>query len=179
MKFYPLAHIFYISCPSLIPGAYCFRRGRRLQNSPYFAYSRTREQSNKRSGTRLKTESERLARFALKTLTPCFTDFFTDFEKKTDCFAVYRGRNFRVGVSKTRVRVRVRVFKKRKTPAQAPTPTPRFPDTRHPVGARNLRSQRLFTIRELDYHLQRSMHVQCLHIHKTTAIYYRDSCTNC
>ena len=64
MKFYPLAHIFYISCPSLIPGAYCFRRGRRLQNSPYFAYSRTREQSNKRSGTRLKTESERLERFA-------------------------------------------------------------------------------------------------------------------
>ena len=54
-----------------------------------FAYSSTREQSNKRSGTRLKTESERLARFALKTLTPCFTDFFTDFEKKTDCFAVY------------------------------------------------------------------------------------------
>ena len=36
-----------------------------------FAYSSTREQSNKRSGTRL-----------------CFTDFFTDFEKKTDCFAV-------------------------------------------------------------------------------------------
>ena len=64
MKFYPLAHIFYISCPSLIPGAYCFRRGPRLQNSPYFAYSRTREQSNKRSGTRLKTESERLERFA-------------------------------------------------------------------------------------------------------------------
>ena len=31
----------------------------------------------------------RLARFALKTLTPRFTDFFTDFEKKTDCFAVY------------------------------------------------------------------------------------------
>ena len=31
----------------------------------------------------------RLARFALKTLTSRFTDFFTDFEKKTDCFAVY------------------------------------------------------------------------------------------
>ena len=41
----------------------------------------TREQSNKRSGTRLRTESE--------TLTPRFTDFFIDFEKKTDCFAVY------------------------------------------------------------------------------------------
>ena len=61
-----------------------------------FAYSSTREQSNERSGTRLKTESETgerrfsLARFALKTLTPRFTDFFTDFEKKkTDCFAFY------------------------------------------------------------------------------------------
>ena len=46
-----------------------------------FAYSSAREESNKRSGTGLKTESE--------TLTPRFTDFFTDFEKKTDCFAVY------------------------------------------------------------------------------------------
>ena len=61
-----------------------------------FAYSSTREQSNERSGTRLKTESETgerrfsLARFALKTLTPRFTDFFTDFEQKNpDCFAVY------------------------------------------------------------------------------------------
>ena len=71
-----------------------------------FAYSSTRERSNKRSGTRLKTESETgerrekffsLASHALracetralrarKTLTPGFTDFFTDFEKKTDCF---------------------------------------------------------------------------------------------
>ena len=62
-----------------------------------FAYSSTREQSNKRSGTRLKTESEThtlraceaRALRARKTLTPRFTDFFTDFEKKTDCFAVY------------------------------------------------------------------------------------------
>ena len=60
------------------------------------AYSSRREQSNERSGTRLKTENEtgerlsphtpsgrvRLARFALKTRTPRFTDFFTDFEKK-------------------------------------------------------------------------------------------------
>ena len=70
-----------------------------------FAYSSTREQSNERSGMRLKTESETgerrfsLASNALracearalrarKTLTPRFTDFFTDFEKKTDCFAV-------------------------------------------------------------------------------------------
>ena len=74
-----------------------------------FAYSSKREQSNKRSGTRLKTESETgerrygffpLASHALracearalrarKTRTPRFTDFFTDFEKKNDCFAVY------------------------------------------------------------------------------------------
>ena len=26
---------------------------------------------------------------ALKTLTPCFTDVFADFEKQTDCFAVF------------------------------------------------------------------------------------------
>ena len=61
-----------------------------------FAYSRTREQSNERSGTKLKTESSphrpygrvRLARLALKTLTLRLTDSFTDFEKKTNCFAV-------------------------------------------------------------------------------------------
>ena len=47
-----------------------------------FAYSSTREQSNKRSGMRLKTESETGERRARKTLTPRFTDFFTDFEKK-------------------------------------------------------------------------------------------------
>ena len=72
-----------------------------------FSYSSTREQSDKRSGMRLKTESETgerrfssLASHTLracearalrarKTLTPRFTDFFTYFEKKTDCFAVY------------------------------------------------------------------------------------------
>ena len=64
-----------------------------------FAYSSTRGQLNKGSGTRLKTESETGERRfffsceapaprARKTLTPRFTDFFTDFEKKTDCFAV-------------------------------------------------------------------------------------------
>ena len=41
---------------------------------------------------RLKTESEtgerRVRLRARKTLTPRFTDFFTDFEEKTDCFAV-------------------------------------------------------------------------------------------
>ena len=49
------------------------------------------EQSNKRFGTRLKTESEtgerryegvRLATFAPKTHTPRFTNFFADFEIK-------------------------------------------------------------------------------------------------
>ena len=55
-----------------------------------FAYSSTREQSNKRSGTRLNLRAcETRALRAPKTLTPRFTDFFTDFEKKTDCFAVY------------------------------------------------------------------------------------------
>ena len=54
-----------------------------------FAYSSTREQSNKRSGTRLKTESETGERRARKTLTPRFTDVFTDFEKKPDYFAVH------------------------------------------------------------------------------------------
>ena len=72
-----------------------------------FACSSTLELSNKGSGTRLKTESETGERRfffsrlthparacearelrARKTLTPRFTDFFTDFEKKTDCFAV-------------------------------------------------------------------------------------------
>ena len=54
------------------------------------AYSSTREQSNERSGTRLKTESETGDRHVVflpphtrKTLTPRVTDFFTDFEKKT------------------------------------------------------------------------------------------------
>ena len=54
-----------------------------------FAYSSKREQSNERSGTRLKTERACEAR-ACKTLTPRFTDFLTDFEKKIDCFAVYK-----------------------------------------------------------------------------------------
>ena len=57
-----------------------------------FVHSSTREQSNERSGTRLKTVSENgrdaksffsLASRACetrKTLTPRFTDFFTDFD---------------------------------------------------------------------------------------------------
>ena len=78
----------------------------RLQNSPYFCVFKYAPAVNKRSGMRLKTESETgersffsVASHALracearaprarKTLTPRFNDFFTDFEKKTDCFAV-------------------------------------------------------------------------------------------
>ena len=37
----------------------------------------------------IKRACETRALRARKTLTPRFTDFFTDFEKKTDCFAVY------------------------------------------------------------------------------------------
>ena len=67
-----------------------------------FEYSSTREQSNKRSGTKLKRETETgERRFSLsshaceasalrarKTLTPRFIDLLTDFEKKPDCFVV-------------------------------------------------------------------------------------------
>ena len=54
-----------------------------------FAYSSTREQSLKRSGARLKTDSQTRQRglrayYSYATLHR----FFTDFEKKTDCFAV-------------------------------------------------------------------------------------------
>ena len=58
-----------------------------------FAYSSTREQSNKRSGMRLKTAlraCEARALGARKTLTPRFTDFFTDFEKKNRLFCSLR-----------------------------------------------------------------------------------------
>ena len=69
-----------------------------------FAYSSTREQSNEAEnrerdwGETLKIRffyvfflwaCEARALCARKTLTARFTDFFTDFEKKTDCFAVY------------------------------------------------------------------------------------------
>ena len=77
----------------------------RLQNSPYFCvfkYAGTVKQEvwNEAEnrvrdwGERLKIRFSRLtgrvrlalARFARKTLTPRFTDFFTDFEKKTRLF---------------------------------------------------------------------------------------------
>ena len=59
-----------------------------------FAYPSTREQSNKVWNEAENRERdwgvcEARSLRARKTLTPRFTDFFTDFEKKTDCFAVY------------------------------------------------------------------------------------------
>ena len=57
-----------------------------------FVYSSMREQSNKRSGTRLKTESETRALHVHKTLMPPFTDLpisLLILRKKPDCFAVY------------------------------------------------------------------------------------------
>ena len=84
----------------------------KLQNSPYFCVLKYARAVKQKAGARLKTESEtgerrcfffvvfffaRLTRArsceacalrAHTTLTPRFIDFFTDFEKKTDCFAV-------------------------------------------------------------------------------------------
>ena len=82
-----------------------------------FAYSSTCEQSNKRSGTRLKTESEtgeRRQKYGLSVFFPrlashalgacearalrareTLADFFTDFEKKKpDCMAVYTSHEY-------------------------------------------------------------------------------------
>ena len=78
----------------------------RLQNSPYFCvfkYARAVKQkvwNEVENRARDWEETLSLASHASracddralrarKTLTPRFTDFFTDFEKKTDCFAVY------------------------------------------------------------------------------------------
>ena len=115
--FFFMEHIFVDPPPKLVPRSRSvLRRGRSGYEitSPFsltldrktvciFSYSSTREQSNKRSGMRLKLlethvvltlitldQRARKSQFrARKTLTPRFTDFFTDFEKKTDCFAVY------------------------------------------------------------------------------------------
>ena len=67
-----------------------------LQNSPYFCvskYARAVKQkvwneAVNRERHALRACEARALR-ARKTLTARFTDFFTDFEKKTDCFAVY------------------------------------------------------------------------------------------
>ena len=73
----------------------------RLQNSPYFSvfkYVRAvkekvwneAENRERNWGETLKIQACEAS--AGETLTPRFTDFFTDFEKKTDCFAVYMER---------------------------------------------------------------------------------------
>ena len=63
----------------------------RLQNSPHFCvfkYARAVKQKVwNEAENREACEARALG--ARKTLTPRFTDFFTDFEKKPDCFAVY------------------------------------------------------------------------------------------
>ena len=70
----------------------------RLQNGPYFRafkYARAvkqkvwNEAENRERdwGETLRACEARAVR-AHKTLTPRVTDFFTDFEEKTDCFAV-------------------------------------------------------------------------------------------
>ena len=64
-------------------GLYSFR----LQNSPYFCLFKYAREVKQKVWN--EAESEARAPRAGKTLTPRFTDFFTDFEKKTDCFAVY------------------------------------------------------------------------------------------
>ena len=75
-----------------------FPRHNRLQNSPYFCvfrYGRAVEQKVWNEAENIERDwgetlraCEARALCARKTLTPRFTDFFTDFEKKTDCFAV-------------------------------------------------------------------------------------------
>ena len=80
-------------------GLQCHRVDDRLQNSPYFwvfKYARAVKGGLKQRA-RLGRDAKNTfffslashARSARKTLTPHFTDFFTDFEKNTDCFAVY------------------------------------------------------------------------------------------
>ena len=65
----------------------------RLQNSSYFCvfkYARAVKQKvSKKAENRDRDSHVRLARFARVRLLRHVTDFFTDFEKKTDCFAVY------------------------------------------------------------------------------------------
>ena len=65
----------------------------RLQNSPYFCvfkYARVVKQKvwDEAENRERDWGETRGALRACKTLTPRLTDFFTDFEEKTDCFAV-------------------------------------------------------------------------------------------
>ena len=67
--------------------------GSRLQNSPYFCvfkYARAVEQKVCNEAENKERDWGETLR-ACETLTPRFTDFFTDFEEKTDCFAGYLG----------------------------------------------------------------------------------------
>ena len=76
-----------------VENMYCNSNEDRLQNSPYFCvfkYAR----AVKRGWKRALRACEARALCARKTLTPRFTDFFTDFEKKIDCFAVYNEDGF-------------------------------------------------------------------------------------
>ena len=56
------------------------------------------ETGERRSHARRACEARALR--ARKILTPRFTDFFTDFEKKTDCFAVYSNKGYKKGQKK-------------------------------------------------------------------------------
>ena len=78
------------------------------------ACSSTCEQSKKRSGTRLKTESEtgdsqaRRAREvrqlrARKTRAPRFTDFFTDFEKKPTVLQSNHEKTFQSSLNRLKI----------------------------------------------------------------------------
>ena len=70
----------------------------RLQNSPYFCvfrYGRAVKQKVRNEAENIERDWGETGFFLSprtpvkrKTITPRFTDFFTDFEKKTDCFAV-------------------------------------------------------------------------------------------
>ena len=94
-----------------------FHFSNRLQNSPYFCvfkYARAVKQKVLNEAENREREwgerflslvshalraCEARALRALKTLTPRFAEFFTDFEKKTDCFAVYFSKKNFVGLS--------------------------------------------------------------------------------
>ena len=73
-----------------ILASYC--RYSRLQNSPYFCVFKNARAVKQK----VWNEAENRERdwgetpYGRKTLTPRVTDFFTDFEEKTDYFAVYR-----------------------------------------------------------------------------------------
>ena len=62
----------------------------RLQNSLYFyVFKHARAVKQKLWNNAENSEPHTFEARARKALTPHFTVFFTDFEEKTDCFAVY------------------------------------------------------------------------------------------